>query len=200
MQKVSPMDEELIGSEESQEIPDEEDDLLDDAPEEETEEQEAEQPKVQPKELNEKRLIEAALFISARSLNLEELRTLTGIGALGYLQSMLTELKKEYEERGSAVEIIDINGKYEMKVKNDYMSRVKQFAQDIEISKSSLRTLAYIAKHDGVLKSTVVKRIGTQVYHDVKELVEAEFVKSQKAGRSAKLFLTDKFKKYFEQK
>lgn len=154
-------------------------------------------PKQPAKELSEKRLIEAALFISARALSLEELRTLTGIGALGYLQTMLNELKKEYQERGSSVEIGEMNGKYEMRVTNDYMMRVKQFAQDIEISKGALRTLAYIAKHDGVLKSTVVKRIGTQVYQDVHELIEGEFVKAQKAGRSAKLFVTDKFKKYF---
>ncbi len=152
------------------------------------------------KELSEKRLIEAALFISARGLSLEELRTLTGIGALGYLQNLLNELKKEYEEKGSSIEIAEMGGKYEMRVRNDYNERVKQFAQDIQISKSALRTLAYVAKHDGVLKSTVVKRVGTQVYQDVKELVDAEFLKTQKAGRSSKLILTEKFKKYFEQK
>ncbi|MDO8554457.1 MAG: SMC-Scp complex subunit ScpB [Candidatus Micrarchaeota archaeon] len=158
------------------------------------------QPLKAMKELSEKRLIEAALFISARGLTLEELRTLTGIGALGYLQNMLNELRKEYEEKGSSIEVAEISGKYEMRVRNDYNERVKQFAQDIQISKSALRTLAYVAKHDGVLKSTVVKRVGTQVYQDVKELVDNEFLKTQKAGRSSKLILTEKFKKYFEQK
>lgn len=147
----------------------------------------------------EKRLIEAALFISGRAMSLEEFRTLTGIGAIGYLQGVVEELKKEYDERDSALEIMSIDGKYELRVRNDCVERVKQFAQDTEVSRSALRTLAYIAKHDGILKSELVKKIGSQIYTDVKELVDAEFLKPQKAGRSSKLWLTEKFKKYFVQ-
>lgn len=147
----------------------------------------------------EKKLIEAALFISSRAMTLEEFRTLTGIGALGYLQGVVEELGREYEERGSAIEILASGGKYEMRVKNEVLQRVKQFAQDIEISKGALRTLAFISKHDGILKSELVRKIGTQVYEDVRELVEHEFVKSVRAGRTSKLTLTDKFKKYFVQ-
>ncbi len=147
----------------------------------------------------EKKLIEAALFISSRAMSLEEFRTLTGIGALGYLQGVLEELKREYDERGSAVEIVEIDGKYVMKVRAEHLQKVKQFAQDTEISKSALRTLAYISKNDGILKSALVKKIGTHVYSDVKELVEADFIKAQRSGRTSKLTLTEKFKKYFVQ-
>jgi segregation and condensation protein B len=147
----------------------------------------------------EKKLIEAALFISGRGMTLEELRTLTGIGALGYLQKVLAELQKEYEDRGSAIELIEAGGRYEMRVRNQYIGRVKEFAQDTEISKSALRTLAYISKNDGILKSNLVRKIGTQAYLDVKELVQADFVHSRKAGRTSKLTVTEKFKKYFVQ-
>lgn len=148
----------------------------------------------------EKRLIEAALFISARPMSLEEFRTLTGVGALGYLKKSITELQKEYNERGSAIEIIESDGKYLMRVKNDHVERVKEFAQDTEISRSALRTLAFISKHDGMLKSQLVKKMGTHVYYNVKELTNAGFIKQQKAGRSSKLLLTDKFRTYFEKK
>lgn len=150
-------------------------------------------------ELDEKKLIEAALFISGRPLSLEELRRLTGVGALGYLQKLTKKLQEEYNDRESALEILELEGQYSMRVRNDYINQVKEFAQESEISKNALRTLAYIAKHDGVLKSQLAKRIGSQIYQDVKELVENEFVKPQKAGRSSKLFLTEKFKKYFDQ-
>ncbi|VVC04850.1 Segregation and condensation protein B [Candidatus Bilamarchaeum dharawalense] len=148
-------------------------------------------------EKEEKKLIEAALFISSRAMSLEEFRTLTGIGALGYLQTVMDELVKDYE--GRAIEIVEMDGKYSMRVRNDYLQRVKQFAQDIEISKAALRTLAYISKNDGILKSTLVKKIGPKIYADVHELVEAGFVKTHKAGRTSKLTLTEKFKKYFVQ-
>lgn len=150
-------------------------------------------------ELDEKRLIEAVLFISARAVSIAEMRTLTGIGAIGYLQNVMTTLQKEYNESDRAIEIIEVEGKYLMRVKNAYVDRVKQFAQETELSKGALRTLAYISKHDGILKSELVKHIGSQIYDDVKELVQNGFVKPQKAGRSAKLFLTEKFKKYFSQ-
>jgi segregation and condensation protein B len=147
----------------------------------------------------EKSIIEAALFMSSRAMSLEEFRTLTGIGALGYIQSVIAELKKDYDDRGSAIEIADLDGKYLLRIRNEYLPRVKQFAQDTEISKSALRTLAYISKHDGILKSALVKKIGTSIYQDVKELVENDFLKSQKAGRTSKLILTEKFKRYFVQ-
>lgn len=148
-------------------------------------------------DLDEKRLIEAALFISGRALSLEELRTLTGIAALGYLQGKISELQKEYLDRGSAVEISQMNNKYEMRIKNDYVQKVKQFAQEMQVSKTALRTLAYISKHDGVLKSELCRKIGPQIYQDVKELIENDFVIAKKAGRTSKLLLTDKFKTYF---
>lgn len=148
-------------------------------------------------DLDEKRVIEAALFISGKELTIEDFRRLTGIAALGYVQNIVNSLKKEYEDKGSAIEISEADGKYSMRIKNDYVERVKQFAQDSEISKSGLRTLAFIAKHDGILKSDLVKKIGTQVYEDVKELVQNGFVKTHKAGRTSKLNVTDKFKAYF---
>jgi segregation and condensation protein B len=149
-------------------------------------------------EKEEKRLIEAALFLSSRPMALKEFRTLTGIGAIGYLQSVLQELTNEYDKCGSAIEIVDVDGSYVMRVRNQYIERVKQFAQDSEISKPGLRTLAYISRHDGILKSELVRHIGTQAYEDVMELTENGFVKQQKAGRSSKLLLTEKFKKYFD--
>ena len=149
------------------------------------------------KDVDEKRVIEAALFVSGKALTLEELRELTGIAALGYLKKIMIGLQKEYEERGSAIEVIDMNGRYSMRARNQYITRVKQFAQDSEISKAALRTLAYISKKDGVLKSTLAKKIGSQIYIDVRELVENDFIRTEKAGRTSKLFLTDKFKKYF---
>ncbi|NYZ77255.1 SMC-Scp complex subunit ScpB [Candidatus Micrarchaeota archaeon] len=148
----------------------------------------------------EKRLIEAALFISARPMSVEEFRTLTGIGALGYLQNAIKELQKEYQGRGSAIEIAEADGKYMMKIKTDYVERVREFAQDTEIGRSALRTLAFISKHDGILKSELVKKMGSHVYQNVQELTDAGFVKQQKAGRSSKLILTNKFRTYFEKK
>ena len=150
--------------------------------------------------MREKRLVEAALFMSSRKLSLEELRKLTGIGALGYLEKVVRELAEEYSERGSAIEIVAEDGGYIMRVKAEYIEEVKDFAREAELSKSALRTLAYLSKHEGMLKSELVKRLGSGVYADVKELVKAGFVKERKSGRSSKLLLTEKFRRMFKVK
>lgn len=148
-------------------------------------------------ELDKKRIIESALFISARGMGIDELMKLAGLAAPGFVKAMLEELRNEYDARGSAVEIAEIEGRWLMRVKDAYAGKVKGFAQQAEVGRSGLRTLAYIARHDGVLKSDVAHRIGSQIYEDVRELVQSGFVKQAKAGRSKRLFLTDKFRQYF---
>ncbi len=146
--------------------------------------------------MREKRLIEAALFMSGRALKMEEIRKLTGISASGYLSKMIQELQKEYD--GKAIEIVVIENEVYMRVKEEYLEEVKSFAQDSELSKSALRTLAIISKNDGILKSELVKRLGSQIYQDVKELVERGFIKEKKAGRTKSLHLTKKFRTMFK--
>lgn len=146
-----------------------------------------------------KRLIEAALFMSGRELSMPELKKLTGIASAGHIREIIEDIRKEYSTRGSAVEIFEMDGAYLMKIKDDYVPHVRQFAQDVTVSKPALRTLSYIARHNGILKSQVVKRIGPAVYDDVRELVKNGFILQRKYGRSSKLFLTDKFRAYFEQ-
>ena len=146
-----------------------------------------------------KRLIEAALFMSGRELSVPELKKLTGIASAGHILGMIEELQGEYGKNGSSLEILEADGAYLMRVKDEYVESVKQFAQAVMISKSALRTLSYVARHNGILKSEVVKRIGTMIYDDVRELVENGFLLQRKYGRSSKLFLTDKFRAYFEQ-
>lgn len=146
-----------------------------------------------------KQVIESALFISARGMEIDELAGIAGIAAPGFVKALLEELKLDYEARGSAVEIAEIEGKWLMRVKDAYAERVKGFAQQAEVGKGALRTLAYVAKHDGVLKSEIAHRIGSQIYRDVHELVQNGFLRQVKAGRSRRLFLTGKFKQYFRE-
>jgi len=144
-------------------------------------------------------MIEAALFMSGREMSVPELKKLSGIASAGPIRSMLEELSAEYAEKGSAIEIFEADGSYLMRIREEYVGGVKQFAQETTISKSALRTLSYIARHNGILKSVVVKRIGTMIYDDVRELVKNGFILQRKYGRSSKLFLTDKFRAYFEE-
>jgi len=146
---------------------------------------------------DEKRLIEAALFISGRELSLQDFCRLTGIAAPGHVKSLVEELKADYDNSGSSLEVLQIGEKYVMRVRDRYLEKVKAFAQEAELSRGALRSLSYIAAHDGVLKSEMSRRIGPMIYEEVRELVEKGFVSQKAEGRSSKLFLTEKFHAYF---
>ena len=152
-----------------------------------------------PGDIKERCVIEAALFMSAKPLSVPDLAKLTGIAAIGYVENEVKALASEYEQRGSAILVANEEGKYIMRLKPAYLQFVKEFTQEGELSRLALKVLAYIAKTEGILKSTLVKRIGTTVYEGVGELVEKGFVEQRRSGRSSSLRTTPKFKEYFSQ-
>lgn len=146
---------------------------------------------------DEKKLIEAALFISGRELSLSDFCRLTGIAAPGHVKSLVEELKADYDNAGSSLEIFQLGEKYVMRVRDAYLEKVKSFAQEAELSRGALRSLSYIASHDGILKSEMCRKIGPAIYDEVRELLEKGFISAKKEGRSSRLFLTEKFHAYF---
>lgn len=148
--------------------------------------------------LDKKRVMEAALFISARELSLSEMGKIVGIKEKRKIKKIIDELRGEYSRNGSAIEIFQNGEKYLMRVGNQYADQVKEFAQDSEISKGALRVLSYVHMNEGnILKSKIAKKLGSWIYPYVKELEEKEFITSKKAGRTKRLITTDKFKRYF---
>ena len=142
-------------------------------------------------------IIEAALFMSSRPLSLPELGKLIGIAAPGFVEQRLKALAARYSESQSAIEIVDEEGKYYMRVKQEFVPHVRSFAQAAEISQHALRTLAYIAKQEGITKHALFLKLGGSIYEDVSELVEKGFVTQKKAGRTKAVSTTAKFKAYF---
>ena len=143
------------------------------------------------------KIIEAALFMSSKPLAVGELGKLIGIAAPGYVSQRLDALAKRYDDADSAVEIAYEENKYYMRLRLTYVNAVKEFAQQGEISRHALRTLAYISKSEGVKKSLLADRLGSTIYQDIAELVEKGFVHQKKQGRTKTLHTTPKFKMYF---
>ncbi|VVC01902.1 Segregation and condensation protein B [uncultured archaeon] len=145
------------------------------------------------------KIIEAALFMSSKPLAVAELGKLIGVAAPGFVAQRLDALKAKYDAAGSSIEIALEEGKYYMRLRPEYVNYVKEFAQEGEISRHALRTLAYISKNEGMKKSLLADRLGSTIYQDVAELVEKGFLLQKKSGRSSALSTTPKFKSYFGQ-
>jgi segregation and condensation protein B len=162
--------------------------------EEELEQKPVEQ---QKETLDAKSIIEAALFMSTSPMTVRALSKISGVNSWKIVQEKLKELQLEYEQRGSAIVISFEDGGYLMRLKPEYERKVSGLAKEAELSRGAIKTLAVIAKNDGMKQSKLVKMIGSSTYDHVKELVEKEFITAEKQGRTKVLKITKKFKEYF---
>jgi len=144
-----------------------------------------------------KRVIEAALFMSTSPLTVRALSKISGANSWKVVEDRVKELQQEYEGRGSAIVIVFEDGGYIMRLKPEYEKKVSGLAKEAELSKGAIKTLAVIAKNNGITQSKLVKMIGSSVYDHVKELVEKEFITAEKKGRTKVLNTTKKFREYF---
>jgi segregation and condensation protein B len=162
------------------------------------EELEQKSPEQTPQEMLEaKSIIEAALFMSTSPMTVRILSKISGLNSWKLVQDKLKELQNEYEQRGSAIVISFEDGGYIMRLKPEYEKKVSGLAKEAELSRGAIKTLAVIAKNDGMAQSRLVKMIGSSVYDHVKELVEEDFITAEKKGRTKMLKTTKKFKEYF---
>ncbi len=148
-------------------------------------------------QVDKKELIEAALFMSPNAMSIQDIMNATGISSPGFIEKSLKELMEKYANDETALRIEEINSKYMFSLKEPYASMVSKLAAGPDISKSSLRILAYVSKNNGIMQSEIVKIFGSSAYEHIKELVEKDFIEAKKQGRSKKIVLTQKFKEYF---
>lgn len=148
-------------------------------------------------EIDHKKLVEAALFMSQNALGVNELVGATGIMSPGKIQEILKELVTEYGGRDTSLQILEIGGKYMFALKEPYATKVSGLAIGPDLSRGALRVLAYISKNPNLLQSSIVKIFGSTTYEYMKELTEKEFIETKKIGRSKKISTTQKFKEYF---
>ncbi|MCW6159625.1 MAG: SMC-Scp complex subunit ScpB [Candidatus Micrarchaeales archaeon] len=144
-----------------------------------------------------KKLIEAALFVTSKAMSASELADVAGIASVGAVNGMIEELMKDYDSKNSAIGIFRIGEKYIMSVREPYAGKVSNLAGAPDMSKGALRILAFVSKNEPVMQSAVVKAFGSTTYDYMKELLEKEFVRTQKVGRSKRIETTEKFKEYF---
>ncbi len=116
---------------------------------------------------------------------------------MGYLNKVLNDLVEEGKADGGPFAVVKIGSKYELSVKEPYASRVNNLAGKPDITKGSLRILAYISKNEPIMQNSVVKAFGSSTYNHVKELLEKDFISAKRMGRTKKLATTARFKEYF---
>lgn len=144
--------------------------------------------------LEDKALVEAALFVSGRPLSLKELSKALGIKSLDYLEKLIELIAAEYAERKSAIEVVRVLGdKFVMQVKQEYSQRVIHLMPRPDLRTGELKTLALIAYLQPIEQSKIVKLRGSQTYEHVKKLIEMGLIYAEPYERTKLLGTTQKF-------
>ena len=144
--------------------------------------------------IEDKALVEGALFVSGRPLSVKEISKALGIKSLDYIEKLIELIAAEYAERNSAIEIVRVLGdKYVMQVKQEYSQRVIQLMPRPDLRTGELKTLALIAYLQPIEQSKLVKLRGSQVYEHVKRLLEMGLVYAEPYERTKILGTTKKF-------
>ena len=139
--------------------------------------------------------IEAALFISGRFLNIQELVVLTDINPI-LLKKSLNDLDDKYKNSG--IELVKRGESWKMDVSQEYAYMVNKLATgNSEFTKAEQETLAIIAYKQPIKQSVLIKIRGNKAYDHIKKFVELSQINKKKIGHTAELKLNDNFYEYF---
>jgi segregation and condensation protein B len=163
-----------------------------------TEVPEVQQAKEAEKTQRRLRLLEAALYVAGRPLNLNELCSVLSTRSKRKTKRYTESLIKEYAARNTALEILELkDDRYVMQLKADFTPLVKKLVNRPLLSSGPLKTLSYIAYRQPISQKRVIQVRGQHAYGHVKLLREMGLVEAERSGRSMALRTTDYFADYF---
>ncbi|MBS7641047.1 MAG: SMC-Scp complex subunit ScpB [Candidatus Bathyarchaeia archaeon] len=144
------------------------------------------------------RLIEAALYVAGRPLDLKTLCSIVGSRSQERVRKLARWLVEEYKRRNCAMEVLELDdGRYVMQLKTVYADKVKRLAIRPLLTAGPLRTLSYIAYKQPVTQKQVIEVRGKHAYSHIRELIKMGFINREKCNRDYILRTTDFFADYF---
>ena len=143
-------------------------------------------------------LVEAALYVAGRPLDLNELCQVIGSRSKKKAQKYADTLMQEYNARNTALEILALKDeRYVLQVKPEFTPLIKKLVNRPLLSPGPLKTLSYIAYRQPVSQKRVIDVRGQHAYGHVKLLKDMGLIISERSGRTMALKTTDYFADYF---
>lgn len=143
-------------------------------------------------------LVEAALYVAGRPLDLKELCSVLKTRSQNKVRKLVKTLLQEYTSRNTALEILELKDeRYVLQLKAEFAPNVRRLVKRPLLSTGPLKTLSYIAFRQPVSRKRVVEVRGRHAYGHIKLLREMGLVASERKGRSAILRTTEYFADYF---
>ncbi len=145
-----------------------------------------------------KNRIEAILFSIGSFIDVEELARICSIGSTGLVKDYLIELKRDYQERNTALELVEEDNRWKLNIKGKYGHIANKILSDSELDSPTMKTLAVIAYKQPIEQSKLIKARGNSAYQHIKQLKEQNFITSEPSGRTRILKLSKTFYDYFD--
>jgi len=143
-------------------------------------------------------MLEAALYVAGRPLDLKTLGRVIKTRSKRKVKHLARMLMEEYKRRDTALEVLELDDeRFVLQLKADYSSRVRKLAIRPLLTDGPLRTLAYIAYRQPVLQKQVIDVRGTHAYRHIKQLVDMGLIQREKRGKNKVLRATEYFADYF---
>jgi len=143
-------------------------------------------------------LVEAALYVAGRPLDLNDLCSVLKTRSKNKAQKIVRMLMQKYIDRNTALEILELKDeRHVLQLKADFTPSVRKLVKRPLLSTGPLKTLSYIAYRQPISQKRVVEVRGHHVYGHIKLLKEMGLVAGERSGRSSVLRTTDYFADYF---
>jgi chromosome segregation and condensation protein ScpB len=143
-----------------------------------------------------KQAIEAILFLSPKSTPITKIYQSFPEISRDIINIQIDDLIEDYKKRKTSLSIIKDNNKLEIVVKPEFHS-FNIFATGSTLSKSELKTLAYISLNSPVEQGKILKK---RAFEDLKMLKDLDLISVEKKGRKNILTTTKKFNLLFKNK
>jgi len=143
-------------------------------------------------------LLEAALYVAGRPLDLRTLASVLRTRSKKKVQRLAQELIEKYKGRETAIEILSLEDeRYVLQLKPEYTPEVRRLALRPLLSIGPLKTLSYIAYRQPVSQTQVIDVRGQHVYDHLKQLEDLDLISRERVGRSKVVRTTEFFADYF---
>jgi segregation and condensation protein B len=143
-------------------------------------------------------LIEAALYITGRPLDLKTLGSIAKIKSEEKVRELARSLIERYRRYGGSIDLLELeDGRFVMQLKPEYVKDVKRLSTKRLLTPGPLKTLSFIAVKQPVTQAYVVKIRGKPAYQHIRQLENMDLITEEKLGRTKILRTTKTFADYF---
>jgi segregation and condensation protein B len=143
-------------------------------------------------------LMEAALYVAGRPLDINDLCSVINSRSKNKIRSLTKTLIQEYSRRTTALEVLELKDeRFVLQLKAAFTPRVKKLVNRPLLSIGPLKTLSYVAYRQPVSQKRVIDVRGHHAYGHVKLLKEMGLIVGERSGRSTLLKTTEYFADYF---